>query len=573
MAIVQISRITQRKGLEEDLPQPLAGAELGWAIDQRRLFIGNGELEEGAPTVGNTEILTEYSDIIAVAASYTYQGSAAGYVVQTGPTTGNPVALSLQAWLDQWATVKDFGAVGDGSTDDTDAINRALYQLYCRQTNTQIRRKLFFPAGTYKVSGTILIPPFATLYGEGPEGSIIDFQVETWASTVAYDAGELVEDSSVYYRALQTVPAGTSLGDTTYWEVTTLPDYVAATVDSLQQSGVDIGTNGATAPQAITVTNMKFSTTALISGVLVEKCSNSSFNNVDVAGPKTETTITAGNDNIRCVDFVSSGSLPCTDVRFNGCKFSGMDYGINVAEQIVGCVFDQCWFDTMYQAVVLGGPVVVDGGPTGTRIVHCLFDNIARQGIQIENCSMNTSGYNAFYDVGNDFFGTGFPSSPVIDIGTAGNECVGDMFERPDTYAYIASRIQLNNTASIAFEGAEKVQLGTYSRATGVKETLLDNVGATPLFTIDATVVRAFKMDYTITRGTGTDKTLTGTLTVVASTDGAGTDLAYNDDFLENTPAGVTLSVSETSSVVTVSYATTAAGYDAYIYYSIVKLA
>ena len=50
MAIVQISRITQRKGLQDDLPQ-LAGAELGWSVDERRLFIGNGELADGAPVV------------------------------------------------------------------------------------------------------------------------------------------------------------------------------------------------------------------------------------------------------------------------------------------------------------------------------------------------------------------------------------------------------------------------------------------------------------------------------------------------------------------------------------------
>ena len=368
------------------------------------------------------------------------------------------------------------------------------------------------------------------------------------------------------------MPAGTSLGDSSFWDTTTLPDYVGRTVDSLQQQGVNIGSNGATAPQSITVSNLKFTTTSLISGLLVEKCSNSSFN-LDISGPKTEATITAGNDNIRCVDFVSSGSLPCTDVRFNGCKFSGMDYGINVAEQIVGCVFDQCWFDTMYQAVVLGGPVVVDGGPTGTRIVHCLFDNIARQGIQIENCSMNTSGYNAFYDVGNDFFGTGFPAAPVIDIATAGNECVGDMFERPASYSGVASRIYVDNTASIGFDGSDKIQLGTYTRVTGVKEILPDNSATTALFTMDSTLVRAFKVDYTITRGTATDDTRTGTLTVVASTDGVGTDLAYNDDFIQNAPTGVTLSVVETASVVTVNYATSAAGYDANIYYSITKLA
>ena len=62
MAIVQVSRITNRKGLEENLPQ-LAGAELGWATDARRLYIGNGTLTDGAPVIGNTEILTEFSEV------------------------------------------------------------------------------------------------------------------------------------------------------------------------------------------------------------------------------------------------------------------------------------------------------------------------------------------------------------------------------------------------------------------------------------------------------------------------------------------------------------------------------
>jgi hypothetical protein len=65
VAIVQISRITNRKGLQENLPQ-LAGAELGWCEDSRRLFIGNGQLPPngGAPVIGNTEILTEFSELI-----------------------------------------------------------------------------------------------------------------------------------------------------------------------------------------------------------------------------------------------------------------------------------------------------------------------------------------------------------------------------------------------------------------------------------------------------------------------------------------------------------------------------
>jgi len=60
MAVIQISRIQHRRGLEADLPN-LSSAELGWSVDTRKLYIGNGTTEEGAPSLGKTEILTQYS--------------------------------------------------------------------------------------------------------------------------------------------------------------------------------------------------------------------------------------------------------------------------------------------------------------------------------------------------------------------------------------------------------------------------------------------------------------------------------------------------------------------------------
>jgi hypothetical protein len=68
MAVIQISKIQVRRGLQENLPQ-LASGEMGWSIDERRLYIGNGTLVEGAPTVGVTEILTQYSNVVITAAS------------------------------------------------------------------------------------------------------------------------------------------------------------------------------------------------------------------------------------------------------------------------------------------------------------------------------------------------------------------------------------------------------------------------------------------------------------------------------------------------------------------------
>ena len=70
MAIVQISQITNRKGYNSNLPQ-LAGAEFGWSTDTRQLYIGNGTLEEGAPIIGNTEILTEFSDLTPIPTTVT----------------------------------------------------------------------------------------------------------------------------------------------------------------------------------------------------------------------------------------------------------------------------------------------------------------------------------------------------------------------------------------------------------------------------------------------------------------------------------------------------------------------
>ena len=316
MAIVQISRITQRKGLQADLPQ-LAGAEFGWSIDSRRLFIGNGTLAEGAPVVGNTEILTEFSDILSLSQAYTYTGYAAtGYNAQTGPTPGSPVTTSLQNWLDQRASIKDFGAVGDGVTDDTDAINRALNQIYCVQVNPAIRRSIFFPAGVYLVSETIVIPTYATLIGEGPDNTVIQMD---------------------------------NVGDST------LRPYVARTGDSLQQTGANIGTNGATAPYSINISMMGFSTLDPDMDVfLVEDATNCRFQNVGFRGTSTTTDLTSDTNASIGVSFASTNSLVCEQVTFDGCVFSGLVWGVNTDQQTKAVTVSTSQFNTLYRGVVLG---------------------------------------------------------------------------------------------------------------------------------------------------------------------------------------------------------------------------
>ena len=521
MAIVQISRITNRKGLQADLPQ-LAGAELGWSVDERRLFIGNGTIAEGAPVVGNTEILTEFSDILAFQTTYTYKGEAAGYIAQTGPTPGTPVSQSLQSWMDQWASVKDFGAVGDGVTDDTAAINRALYQLFCRETNPQIRRSLYFPAGVYLINETIIIPPYATLYGEGADNSVIKMA-----------AGD---DSAL--RA-----------------------YVARTGDSLQQTGANIGNNGAIVPQYVTVSNLGFETADnAVDVFLVENATNCTFTDTNFMGPLTTATLTTAVDNIAGVRFASSASLICQSITFDKCCFTGLTYGVNTNNQIAGVSVINSRFDVLYQGVVLG-ETPVSGGPSGFKIFNNFFDNIYAEGIYLGDISLNATGNNIFYDVGNNFNGATNPATDVIFFEASDNISVGDMFERAQAYSYGAHlRINLSNQASIAFVGGSNMLVGPSSLNSQPETTLTDNTSsATSFYTLNSTRFRSVTMNYSITRDTGTRQ---GTFVVVPTGSGI---LTYNDDYIENTPTGVTLTASQSGDNININYTTTNTGVDASI--------
>jgi Pectate lyase superfamily protein len=530
MAIVQVSRITNRKGLAENLPQ-LAGAELGWATDERRLFIGNGTLQDGAPVIGNTEILTEFSDFLLVNGAYTYKGAAAGYIVQTGATPGSPVSLNLQSWLDQFASVLDFGAVGDGVTDDTAAINRALYQIYCREVNPQIRRTLFFPAGRYLVTESIVIPSYATLYGDGINSSVI------------------VLDSVGVDR------------------------YVARYGDSLQQTGLNIGNNGAIAPIDISISNMGFEATGLDNVFLVEDAAQCTFVDVSFKGPLTKEGPALINaiDNVACIRFASTPSFVCNNITFRRCTFGGTTWALETPNQVSGCLVTESTFDTHYQGILLGDPAPVNGGPTGFRILGNIFNNIYAEGILIAaNTGMNATGYNMFYDVGNHFGGTTAPASVVINFLGSNNVSIGDMFQRTTAYAGTYPRINVNSGINIAFDSAAQIQQGTYIRQTGTGVTVANNVTNQNVFTFNATLVRAVQINYTIVRNTATR---TGVFTIVAGTDNSGTALTFNDTGIENVSTGVTFGVQELAGQVSWLVTSTNTGIASVLNYSVTRLA
>ena len=86
----------------------------------------------------------------------------AANVSYTPPFTGS-VGTNVQDKLAQTVSVKDFGAVGDGLTDDTAAIQAALDAAY----------KVYIPAGEYLVTDTVYLRSGNELYGDGAYSKII----------------------------------------------------------------------------------------------------------------------------------------------------------------------------------------------------------------------------------------------------------------------------------------------------------------------------------------------------------------------------------------------------------------
>lgn len=65
--------------------------------------------------------------------------------------------------MTDWLNVRVYGAVGDGATDDTTAIQAALTAAYTEAG--PVGRTVYLPAGMYRTSAPLVIPPYVTLLG------------------------------------------------------------------------------------------------------------------------------------------------------------------------------------------------------------------------------------------------------------------------------------------------------------------------------------------------------------------------------------------------------------------------
>jgi len=528
MPIVQISRIQHRRGKRTDLPQ-LAAGELGWVIDEQRLFIGNGTIADGAPAVGNTEIVTAGASSFTTALNYVYKGYLGdGTPIQTG--SSGDYTRTLQQRLDDTVSVKAFGALGDNSTDDTAAIQRALDQLYSNTDENDIRsrRTLMFPAGVYLITSALTIPPYAHLVGEGPDKTIIS---NSGANPVAVTEDD---DGNVYGA---------------------------------------IGNSGATVPTQIQVSNITFKNTHAsgYGGVSIDNTTKIYFHNCRFQG-----TYASGGADVstsKGVTIRSTTALPCVNIYFNHCQFTAFARLVDFSYDVTNVRFNDCDFSVAYYGAMLGE--TMDGstngltiGPRDIQFTGNSWSTIGQQAIYVKQSSSTTgtgtrnvisSGNWYASTVGNNFEGIGsIREVPVLQFDN--DECTStmDFFERSDLRRADGSS-ELNAAPELQGIGIQEKAIKSI--------TLTDATSGATINEYPALAGKGLRIKYKIVRGT-LDRT--GELIVSASTNGVN----YDDTFTESgSDVGVDLTVdqktdgSSVTNTVVLKYTTTSTGSDATLDY------
>jgi hypothetical protein len=116
------------------------------------------------------------------------------------PATGAPTARTMPDRLAEIKNVKDFGARGDGSTDDTSAIQAAINAAAAKGGS------VYFPSGVYKTSRTLTVSgknPLIRLFGENSQDFLTGSSIQ---GSVSESSGDLT--SGYLFAAAQ---PGTSL--------------------------------------------------------------------------------------------------------------------------------------------------------------------------------------------------------------------------------------------------------------------------------------------------------------------------------------------------------------------------
>ena len=520
MAVIQISKIQVRRGLEENLPQ-LASGELGWSVDTQKLYIGNGTLTEGAPEIGNTEILTSGADFTNLldAIKSRFAGSQSGYTSRTGTSLLSPVDRSLQQKLDDVIDLRDFVRPEDTLGGDfTVAIQRAIDQIWAFPdyiSTIGVRRKLHIPGGVWPISANLRIPPYATIVGDGPDSSIIRL--------TAGNVGPMLRLK-----------------------------------DSRGNVGIDVNSITSTPPAQISFEGIQLDCEADYDIVTLESTNSVHFTRVKFKGADS-TPVTVGNQ--RAAANISNVTVNTHSITFNECEFRDINYGIYIQGDVESISVNNSRFDSLYQGIRTSSKGV---SPQGIRVLNSYFDNIAAEAVFSANASSVITAFN--YYAANVAYGNAVamvsatPTTTILSWNTANNSSIGEVFARTNTAQLTQPLIKIITPGQAAAE-TQATTMGAVQDAPGATQTLADNTSTVTSLVVFNTTPASI-IDYRIQRSS--DYRI-GTIKATRN----GSTIIYDDEFTESANIGVVLNFISNASSATLRANLSSTGTSANIKYTV----
>ena len=455
---------------QTNFPQ-LSSGEFGWSIDQQQLFIGNGSVAEGAPAVGNTELITEHNidNFFLLANNYTY-----------GTSLSTPVpnveTRSIQAKLDDSVNLTDFISVNDNNV--TDLTDFTVVMQSAVNYATSIKKPLTIPEGTFVVSDTIYIPSFTELRGAGP-GKTVILNQSTTSTFQTIDSDEfLFENMS---------------GDST-------------SPRSVRINGISFISTLTNAEPIMRLDCLRDST--------IEYCEF--VGDTTVIGPTTSTQATA-------INFRSIGAYPANltnNVTIKNCNFYKVAAAVVSDYDIANIEITENAFKNLNEGIVLGKTVVpgVAVGPQHVRITNNSFSHINRQAVWAGSTStLVTTDINSinnfYYDVGNNNQGDSpsYQLTEVIRFGSFGNYSEGDTFERLERLNGVSTRNSYIGSVNTSTTRAGLVVRGPATIKSKSPIVFDFSPGLTPMFGYPLSTTayssnqpnQTISIDYTLIKPTG----------------------------------------------------------------------
>lgn len=450
MAVLQVSQIQVRRGLLQELGQLSAG-EFGWAIDQLRLFIGNGTIAEGAPYEGNSEILTTSSDLLGMLGNYRYKGLASGYEVTTNH------ARTYQEKLDDIVNVRDFGALGDGFNDDTTAIQRAIDEVYAKKSffvPVSTRRTINFYPGKYRITSPLLFPPYTAIRNAGKDSVIIELDPP------ANSAANCVARTSE------------STGNFTNLNITSL-------LGPVEISGITFSSKKENIPL-----------------VIIDSAKDVLFYRCKFDGAQLDDGLGSVN-NSRGVMIQSSGNT-ARSLFFSECDFrrSAIAVEVNSTVGVSDVKIDRCTFANLYQGLRVNS---VTNATVDVKVTNSAFNFISHEAIFTGNTAHGVvSAFNTFLNVGRGYQPLGAPVSPVINFGGNLSYSIADIHNRIENVAVAVGAIRYNQSTGVSTDPLGSMRFGNTYQTVG-KSIIVPDYASANIQLLPTQ--KSGKIEYSIERG------------------------------------------------------------------------